>query len=52
MDGFAQYRLGEIYLQGEGVETNFVYAKHYLSMAITNGYPEATNLLNAIESTK
>jgi hypothetical protein len=51
-DGFAQYRLGEIYLHGEGVETNLVSAKHYLSMAVTNGYPEASNLLNAIESAK
>jgi hypothetical protein len=51
-DGFAQYRLGEIYLHGEGVETNLAYAKRYLSMAVTNGYPEATNLLNVIESAK
>ena len=48
-DGFSQYRLGEIYLHGEGVETNLDSAKHYLSMAVTNGYPEATNLLNQVK---
>ena len=48
-DGFAQYRLGEIYLHGEGTETNTAYAKHYLEMAETNSYPEATNLLNQIK---
>jgi TPR repeat protein len=48
-DGFAQYRIGEIYFRGEGVETNLVYARHYLSMAVTNGYPEATNYLNQIK---
>jgi len=51
-DGFAQYRLGEIYLHGEGTDTNTVYARHYLEMAVTNGYPEATNLLDKIDSGK
>jgi len=51
-DGFAQFRLGEIYFKGENVDTNLAYSKHYLEMAVTNGYPEASNLLNAINSTK
>jgi TPR repeat protein len=48
-DGFAQMRLGEIYLHGEGVETNTDLARKWLSAALTNGYPQATNLLFEIE---
>jgi hypothetical protein len=48
-DGFAQLRLGEIYLHGEGVETNVALARKWLSIAATNGYPEATNKLLEIE---
>jgi len=51
-DGFAQLRLGEIYFHGEGVETNLAIAHQWLSAAFTNGYPEASNLLNEIESSK
>jgi hypothetical protein len=49
-DGFAQMRLGEIYLRGEGVETNTDLARKWLSAAITNGYPQATNLLFETDS--
>jgi hypothetical protein len=49
-DGFAQMRLGEIYLRGEGVESNNDLARKWLSAAITNGYPQETNLLLEIES--
>jgi hypothetical protein len=48
-DGFAQLRLGEIYFHGEGGKTNFVLAQKWLSRAVTNGHPEATNLLNQLE---
>jgi hypothetical protein len=48
-DGFAQLRLGEIYFRGQGVETNLPLARHWLSMALANGYPQATNLLHEIE---
>jgi hypothetical protein len=48
-DGFAQFRLGEIYLHGEGVETNFVLAQKWFGIAATNGFPEATNFLNKLE---
>jgi hypothetical protein len=48
-DGFAQFRLGDIYFRGEGGETNFVLAQKWLSRAVTNGHPEATNLLNQLE---
>jgi hypothetical protein len=49
-EGLAQMRFGEIYLRGEGVETNTDLARKWLSAAITNGYPQATNLLLEIES--
>lgn len=49
-DGFAQLRLGEIYLHGEGVETNAALARKWLSAALTNDYPQATNLLMEIEA--
>jgi TPR repeat protein len=42
-------RLGEIYLRGEGVETNTDLARKWLSAAMTNGCPQATNLLSEIE---
>jgi hypothetical protein len=48
-DGFAQFRLGEIYFHGEGVETNFVLAQKWFTIAVTNGHPEATNFLNQLE---
>lgn len=48
-EGFAQMRLGEIYFRGEGVETNFALARQWLSAALTNGYPQVTNLLSEIE---
>lgn len=48
-DGAAQLRLGEIYLRGQGVETNLPLAQKWLSMALTNGCPQATNLLQEIE---
>jgi hypothetical protein len=48
-EGFAQLRLGEIYLHGEGVETNCTLARQWLTTALTNGYPQATNLLDEIE---
>jgi len=47
-DGFAQFRLGEIYFRGEYGETNFVLAQKWLTIAVTNGHPEATNLLNKL----
>jgi hypothetical protein len=48
-EGLAQMRLGEIYLRGEGVETNTDLARKWLSAAMTNGCPQATNLLSEIE---
>jgi hypothetical protein len=48
-DGNAQLRLGEIYLRGQGVETNLPLARQRLSMALTNGCPQAANLLREIE---
>jgi hypothetical protein len=48
-EGFAQMRLGEIYLRGEGVKTNTNLARKWLSAAMTNGCPQATNLLSEIE---
>ncbi len=47
-DGFAQFRLGEIYFHDEYGETNFVLAQKWLAIAVTNGHPEATNLLNKL----
>jgi hypothetical protein len=47
-DGFAQFRLGEIYFHGECGETNFMLAQKWFGIAATNGYPEATNLLNKL----
>lgn len=44
-EGSAQMRLGEIYLHGEGVETNIPFARKWLSLALTNGYPRAADLL-------
>ena len=49
-DAYTQFRLGGFYLHGEGVETNVTLARLWLSTALTNGYPQATNLLNEIES--
>jgi TPR repeat protein len=48
-EGYAQLRLGEIYLHGKGVETNFTLARQWLSTALTNGYPQAADLLSEIE---
>lgn len=47
-DCYAQFRLGGFYLHGEGVNTNMTLAKLWLSMAFTNGYTPASNLLNEI----
>jgi TPR repeat protein len=49
-DGFAQMRLGEIYFRGDGIETNIILARKWLSTASTNGYPQVTNLLSEIEA--
>jgi TPR repeat protein len=51
-EGYAQMRLGEIYLRGEGVETNADAARLWLSIALTNGCPQATNLLLEIERSR
>jgi hypothetical protein len=48
-DGFAQLRLGEIYLRGDRTQTNTDLARRWLSAAVTNGYPQATNHLSEIE---
>jgi|SRR5665213_930783 len=50
-DGYSQLRLGQMYLRGEGgCETNYSAAKLWLLRALTNGYPEASNSLSAIQS--
>jgi hypothetical protein len=48
-EGAAQIRLGEIYVHGVGAETNAGLARKWLSAALTNGYPQAVNLLSHIE---
>jgi hypothetical protein len=40
-DGYAQMRLGELYLHGDGVGTNLNLARKWLWTASTNGYPDA-----------
>ncbi len=48
-DGFAQLELGKIFLHGDGVETNLALARKWLSIALTNGSPDAAGLLSEIE---
>ncbi len=46
----AQYRLGEKYVKGDGVEANLELAKFWLQAACTNGSIEASNLLSKLQS--
>lgn len=51
-DGYSQLRLGQIYMRGEGCETNYQTAQVWLYRAVTNGYPEASNSIALIQSAK
>jgi TPR repeat protein len=44
-DAFAQLRLGQLYLTGEGVVTNIEQARFWLFCATTNGRTDAADLL-------
>lgn len=45
----AQYRLAEKYISGDGVSIDLDRAKFWLQASCTNGYSEASNLLQKIE---
>jgi hypothetical protein len=47
-DAFSQYRLGERYLRGNGVETNAVKAREYLTKASAQGNADARELLQKL----
>jgi hypothetical protein len=49
-DGYAQWRLGEMYLNGEGTETNLTLARKWLATAGTNWYAHATKELHTLQS--
>jgi hypothetical protein len=44
-DARSQFELGERYLKGIGVESNAPLSRFWLLRAATNGFPEASNLL-------
>lgn len=44
-----QVELGKRYARGDGVETNYVLARHWLQSACTNGSTEASNLLHQLQ---
>ena len=45
-DGFSQLRLGQFYLNGQGVATNVSLAKYWFQCASTNDQPEAAKFLS------
>jgi TPR repeat protein len=45
----SQYRLAEKYLKGDGVPMDIEQAKFWLQCSCTNGYAEASNLLQKIQ---
>lgn len=45
----SQYRLAEKYLKGDGVPIDIEQAKFWLQASCTNGYSEASNLLQKIQ---
>lgn len=45
-DAFAQYRLGQLYLAGEGVEKNIPEGKKWLAAAAAQGRADAAKLLS------
>lgn len=47
-ESYAQYRVGEMFLRGQGTETNIIQARKWLTMAATNGQPEAAALLKGL----
>jgi Sel1 repeat len=51
-DAFAQLRLGQLYLAGQGVETNVEQARFWLFRAATNGRAEAANLLLSLPASR
>ncbi len=48
-EGYAQFRLGQMYSAGDGVQTNIEQAKFWLNCARTNGQPDAERLLRQVE---
>jgi len=44
----SQYRLAEKYLKGDGVPMDVEQAKFWLQCSCTNGYADATNLLQKV----
>jgi TPR repeat protein len=44
-DAFAQYSLGYMYQQGEGVTQNYEWAAHWYRLAAEQGFAEAQNAL-------
>ena len=47
-DGEAQYRLGDMYLSGEGVPQDYVEAVRWFRLAAEQGYAEAQDKLGAM----
>lgn len=43
-DSFSQMRLGELYLEGQGTETNLDLARFWLNKAMENGQPNAAKI--------
>jgi hypothetical protein len=48
-DPYGQFRMGERYLKGEGVERNMTVAKEWLKKASANGHSDAQKLLESIK---
>lgn len=49
-DGYAQFRLAEIYLKGLGIEPDQEQGRTWLNAAMANGRPEATNLWQTLSA--
>ena len=48
-EAYAQRRLGERYMKGDGVETNLVKAKELLTKAAAQGDQDATDMLTKLQ---